>query len=45
MKEKEKIYQVIQKMIRDKKTIHKYIKDNGSIEGFKDNSITFAKPL
>jgi hypothetical protein len=36
---------IIQKMIEDKRAIHEYIKRNGSLKGFRDERIKFAKPF
>ena len=33
------------KMMADKKAISDYIREKGTIRGFKDDSIRFAKPL
>lgn len=42
---KEAIRQMTKKMMDDKKSIQEYIKKNGSINGFNNDSIVFAKPL
>lgn len=42
---KEVIRTIVQKMVADKKNIQEYIKKNGSINGFSDESIIFAKPI
>lgn len=41
----ERIGDVFRKMVTDKKTVQSYIRENGTIEGFRDETIIFAKPL
>jgi hypothetical protein len=35
----------IQRMIEDKRKIHEYIKQNGSLKGFRNDRIKFARPF
>lgn len=44
-KNKEIIRNVIKKMVSDKKSISDYIRKNGSLKGFSNAEIEFAKPL
>ena len=44
-KNKEIIRNVIKKMVSDKKSISDYIRKNGSLKGFSNPEIEFAKPL
>ena len=41
----ERIGDAFRKMVTDKKTVQSYIRENGTIEGFRDETIIFAKPL
>lgn len=41
----ENIGKVFRKMIADKKAVQSYIREKGTLEGFQDETITFAKPL
>ena len=43
--EKNKAVNFIRKMIEDKKVIHEYIQKNGTLKGFKNDGIRFAKPF
>ena len=36
---------VFKKMIADKRAVQSYIREHGTLKGFKDDSIIFAKPL
>lgn len=36
---------VFKKMIADKRAVQSYIREYGTLKGFKDDSIVFAKPL
>ncbi|WP_203558302.1 hypothetical protein [Bacteroides sp. 224] len=36
---------VIQQMVDDKKAIREYIKKNGTLKGFKSETIKFGKPF
>ena len=36
---------VFKKMIADKRAAQSYIREHGTLKGFKDDSIIFAKPL
>ncbi len=42
---RQKWSQVCHKMIADKKAIQEYIRSHGTIAGFSDESVRFAKPL
>lgn len=46
-KEKKKAIfrEVIRKMMDDKRSIRKYIKENRTIKGYNSESVQFAKPL
>lgn len=37
--------QIFHKMVADKKAIQEYIRAHGTIAGFSDGSVRFAKPL
>ena len=41
----ESVKNTFRKMMADKKAISDYIRKKGTIRGFKDDSIRFAKPL
>ena len=41
----EDIRNVFKKMLSDKRRISSYIQENGTLNGFKDDTIIFAKPL
>ena len=41
----ESIRNVFRKMFDDKKAVQSYIRENGTLEGFRDETIVFAKPL
>lgn len=41
----ENIGKVFRKMLADKKAVQSYIREKGTLEGFQDETITFAKPL
>lgn len=46
MKEKEENAKgIFRKMIADKRAVHSYIRKHGTLEGFEDGAIVFAKPL
>ena len=36
---------ILKKMLYDKRSISSYIQKNGTLNGFKDDTIIFAKPL
>ena len=44
-KDIESVKNTFRKMMADKKAISDYIREKGTIRGFKDDSIRFAKPL
>lgn len=44
-KEQAKIRDMVRKMIADKKAISNYIREHGTLEGFTDSTIKFAKPI
>ena len=44
-KDIESVKSTFRKMMADKKAISDYIRERGTIRGFKDDSIQFAKPL
>lgn len=44
-KDIESVKNTFKKMMADKKVISDYIREKGTIRGFKDGSIQFAKPL
>lgn len=39
------IQETFRKMLADKKSIHKYVKKYGTLSGFPDATVRFAKPL
>ena len=39
------IARIFRKMQEDKKTIRAYIKEHGTLNGFSNDSIQFAKPI
>ena len=41
----ENITNVFRKMLEDKKAVQSYIRERGTLEGFEDETIIFAKPL
>ena len=41
----ERLKSTLRKMVTDKRAISKYIREHGSLSGFKDDSIQFSKPL
>ena len=41
----ERLKSTLRKMVADKRAISKYIREHGSLSGFKDDSIQFSKPL
>jgi|GEM_PF-3536394 hypothetical protein len=41
----ENVKGVFKKMIDDKRAMRSYIQKNGTLKGFKSDSINFAKPL
>lgn len=41
----ERIGDAFRKMVADKKSVQSYIRENGTLEGFGDETIIFAKPL
>ena len=36
---------IFNKMLSDKRSISSYIQENGTLNGFKDDTIIFVKPL
>ena len=42
---KNKKINFIQKMVEDKKAIHEHIQKNGTLKGFNNNGIKFARPF
>lgn len=43
--EKADVKGIFKKMIADKRSVQSYIRIHGTLKGFKDESIVFAKPL
>lgn len=43
--ETKKFRDMVRKMIDDKKAISSYIREHGTLEGFSDPSIKFARPI
>lgn len=41
----ERVKDTFRKMVADKRAISEYIREHGSLSGFKDDSIQFSKPL
>ena len=41
----DQIRDMVRKMVADKKAISNYIREHGTLKGFNDPTITFAKPL
>ena len=41
----ENVKGIFKKMIADKRAIQSYIREHGTLDGFKNESIKFAKPL
>ena len=41
----ERIGDAFRKMVADKNAVQSYICENGTLEGFRDETIVFAKPL
>lgn len=41
----ENIKKVFRRMLEDKRAVQSYISENGTLEGFEDETIVFAKPL
>lgn len=45
MSKNESIKNVFRKMIDDKRAVQSYIRKHGTLDGFKNGKILFAKPL
>ena len=45
LSEKSEVKGIFKKMIADKRSVQSYIRIHGTLKGFKDESIVFAKPL
>ena len=43
--ERKDVVDVFKQMLTDKKAVQAYICEHGTLKGFKDESILFAKPL
>lgn len=43
--ERKDVVEVFKQMLADKKAVQTYISEHGTLKGFKNESILFAKPL
>lgn len=43
--EEEKAKSIVRQMMEDKREVQRYIRQNGSLKGFKNGRIKFAKPF
>lgn len=41
----ERVKASFRKMMSDKKTVSDYVRERGTLDGFKDSTIQFSKPL
>lgn len=41
----EGVKNLFRKMIADQRAVHSYIREHGTLKGFADDSIVFAKPI
>ena len=42
---RENVKNIFKKMVADKRSVQSYIHEHGTLKGFKDETIIFAKPL